>query len=169
VDPTAGPQQVPIGCFDDAGTALGPDQYVIGFTRVYVSLTKTNANPRIAGFLFNGVESATNDAGTANPSPLTVKIPACQGSCNGVSIDMDVPPSNWTPGSKAIWVDYYALGGSLSDDARLLYDINAGQTSDTGHSITYTPPDNPGPATIWAVVHDTNDGVTWLQVNVVAQ
>ncbi len=164
-----GPQQVPIGCFDDAGNALGPDDYVIGFTRVYVSTTKANANPRIAGFLFNGTESTTNDAGTANPSPISVTIPACHGSCDAVNIDMDVPTSSWSPGAKSIWVDYYAAGGSVSGEARLLYDISAGKTADPKNPITYQPPDDPGPATIWAVVHDSMDGVTWLQVNVVAK
>jgi hypothetical protein len=32
--------------------------------------------------------------------------------------------------------------------------------------VNYTPPSSPGEATLWAVVHDNRDGVTWLQVNV---
>ncbi len=127
IDPTAGPQQVPIGCFDDQGNALGPDQYVIGFTRVYVYETKTNANPVIDGFFFNGGEKPVGDAGGGIPSPISVQMPACSGdNCNGVPIDMDVPQSSWAPNPKMIWVDYYATG-NLGASARLLYDQVAGR------------------------------------------
>jgi hypothetical protein len=169
IDPAAGPQQVPIGCFDDAGAALGPDQYVIGFTRVYVYDARTDLNPRINGILFNGVETQAADAGNANPPPVSVTVPACHGSCSGIPLDMDVPVSSWTGQSKSIWVDYYASPGGLSDEARLLYDENAGALSDAKNRVTFTPPDDPGTATLWAVVHDTNGGVTWLQVNVTAR
>jgi hypothetical protein len=168
LNPAAGPQQVPIGCDDSSGNPLGPDQYVIGFTRVYVYATKTNLNPVITGFLFNGQEVYANDAGGGNPSPISVTMPACSGSdCNGVPIDMDVPASSYTPQPKSIWVDYFTLGGNLNGDARLLYDLNAGRVSDSNNQVTYS--DDAGTATtLWAVVHDSNDGVTWLQVNVAA-
>jgi hypothetical protein len=167
INAAAGPQQVPISCFDDAGNQLGPDQYVIGFTRVYVSATKTNLNPVIAGFSFNGVETPI-DAGSGIPGPIAVSVKACGGSCDGVPLDMNVPESSWTGQAKSIWVDYYAMGGGLDDDARLLYDLNAGQVSDSKDPVHYTPTDDAGPATLWAVVHDSNDGVNWLQVNVTA-
>jgi hypothetical protein len=168
IDPAAGPQQVPLGCYDEAGNALGADQYVIGFTRVYVSATKSDKNPSISGFLFNGTETPI-DAGSALPAPIDVKVPACHGTCPGVPIDLDAPQPDWTPQSKSVWVEYYAMGGNLGAEGRLLYDLTAGRTTDTGHEVVYSPPDDPGPATIWAVVHDSNDGVTWLQVNVTAQ
>jgi hypothetical protein len=166
IDPAAGPQQIPIGCFDSSGNALGSDQYVIGFTRVYVSLTKTNTNPVITGFVFNNQEEFTADAGGGIPSPINVTMPACSGSsCNGVPIDMDVPLSSWAPAPKAIWVDYYSQGGNLGDDARLLYDQTAGRVFNTVNPVTFSEDAGTG-ATIWAVVHDSNDGVTWAQVNV---
>jgi hypothetical protein len=172
IDPAGGPEQVPIGCFDDNGNALDPDQYVIGYSRVYVSTdpAKVNANPRINGFLLNDVEISTQGADGGIPSPITLPaMKACHQTCAAVALDIDVPASSWSPGKKSIWVDYYARGGNLGDEARLLYDVNAGRTSDTGHEVMYQPPDNPGLATIWAVVHDSNDGVTWLQLNVVAE
>ena len=66
-------------------------------------------------------------------------------------------------------MDYYAKGGHVGSDAKLLYDVTAGRVSDTGHEVEFTPPERPGPATIWAVVHDSNDGVTWLPVNITVQ
>jgi hypothetical protein len=173
VNAAAGPQQVPLGCFDSAGNALGPDQYVIGFTRVYVSTTKTNANPVIGGFVFNGSEVGAGEADGGNPSPLAVRMPKCPNGCGGVPIDMDVPASSWTngatedggPQTKSIWVDYYSVGGSLGDEARLLYDQNEGVVNDSVNPVTFSD-DAGAPATLYAVVHDSNDGVTWLQVNV---
>jgi hypothetical protein len=169
LDPNGGPEQVPIGCFDSSGNALDADNYVIGYTRVYVSQDKTDLNPRIAGFLFNGTEIDAGGLGDGLPSAITLPpVPACGSNCNGIPIDMDVPGVNWD-GGKSIWVDYFAKGGSLSDDAKLLYDTTAGRLSDVGHEVKYSPPATPGPATLWAVVHDSNDGVSWLQVNVTAK
>jgi hypothetical protein len=165
IDPSAGPQQVPITCGDAMGNPLGPDQYVIGFTRVYVYATLTNANPVINGFFFDDAEAPVADAGGANPAPITVKLPPCTGdNCNAVNIDMDVPQSSWAPDPKMIWVDYYTTG-NLGSEAKLLYDQNAGRVSDSLDPVTFS--DDGGTATIWAVVHDSNEGVTWLQVNVV--
>jgi hypothetical protein len=163
-----GPQQIPIGCYDDAGTLLDPDQYVIGFTRVYASTTKSDTNPVITGFHFNDAGIPIPDAGGANPAPIAVSMPACDASsCTAANIDIDVPASSWVTG-KSIWVEYFARGGSLSDEGRLLYDPNAGLTPDPKNPLTYSPPTAPGPATIWAVVHDSNDGVTWVEIDVTA-
>jgi len=164
-----GPQQVPLLCTDANGTPLGPDDYVIGFTRVYVYDTQTNVNPEVDGILLGGLETKTQVQGTALPPQVNVTLPACRGGCSGVALDMDVPASSWAPKHKSLWVDYYALGGSVDSEARLLYDVNAGKVSDTKNPAHYFPPDQPGTATLWAVVHDANDGATWLQVNVTAQ
>jgi hypothetical protein len=176
LDPTAGPEQIPLVCRDDAGNDLTPNDYVIGFTRVYVSQAKTDLNPRIAGFSFDGTEydaggtsylGGDAEAGSDLPAPINLSLKACDaGPCPAVKLDMDVTPSSWSlDAKKLIWVDYYAKGGSVGSDAKLLYDISAGRVSDTGHEVMYTPPAT-GPATLWAVVHDSNDGVTWLQVNI---
>jgi hypothetical protein len=170
LDPAGGPQQVPLGCFDDAGNALGADQYVIGFTREFVyPPPKTNTNPQIDGILFNGVETKTNVGSSAIPSPVNVTVPACDSSCSGIPIDLDVPSSSWTPLHKSIWVDYYAMKGGLGSEARLLYDVSAGQTSDSANRVVYTPTPSAGPDTLWAVVHDSNEGVTWLEVDITAK
>jgi hypothetical protein len=167
VDPAAGPEQIPLACKDPVTKQpLTPNDYVIGYTRIYVSNSKTDLNPRIAGFSFDGTE---HDAGGGSglPDPLDLTLKACDGgACPAVKLDMDVTPSSWSPDAKKmIWVDYYAKGGTVSADAKLLYDISAGRLSDTGHEVLFQPPAS-GPATLWAVVHDSNDGVTWLQVNV---
>jgi hypothetical protein len=179
IDPSAGPQQVPIACVDDAGNTLGPDDYVIGFTRVYVYETTSNKNPEIDGIVINGVETKTGVVGTALPNVLDVDVPPCTKSCGSLPITVDVPPSSWevdpnnkdsdgNPEHESIWVDYYAIGGNLESEARLLYDARAGQITGTGSTVNYDPP-LIGTTTLWAVVHDNRDGATWLQVNVHAK
>ncbi|HEY2509521.1 MAG TPA: hypothetical protein VGI39_01575 [Polyangiaceae bacterium] len=186
IDPNAGPQQIPLLCTDDSGTALSANDYVIGFTRVYVYDDRINANPEIDGIIVNGNEIRTNVAGSATPNPLALSLPAnnsCDGGCDASTIDMDVPQSSWAgaapcdsadagdPGTschKEIWVDYYAQGGGIDSEARLLYDVNQGKVTPTGPAVKYYPPDDPGPGTLWAVVHDNRGGVTWLTVNVTA-
>jgi hypothetical protein len=112
------------------------------------------------------------------PPPLDIDLAACHGNCAPSQIDLDVPVSSWelNPNDKddtgavrreAIWVDYYAKGGSIDGEARLLYDAALGRLTAT--EIKYSPPDDPGLATFYAVVHDDRDGVTWLQVNVHAR
>ncbi len=179
VDPSAGPQQVPIACVDDAGNILGPDDYVIGFSRVYVYENESNKNPEIDGIVINGVETKTHVAGTAIPNVLDVVAPPCTKSCSALAISVDVPASSWEldPNNKdsdgnalheALWVDYYALGGNLESQARLLYDSHAGKITGTGSTVNYDPP-LLGTTMLWAVVHDSREGATWLQVNVHAK
>jgi hypothetical protein len=175
--PGGGPQQVPVGCVDDAGNALGPEDYVVGYTRVYVYDKITNANPEVDGIVVNGAETRTGVVGTAIPDPVDISLPVCGATCQSVDLDVDVPTSSWEvdPNATAsgggnlhesLWVDYFAMGGSIDSEARLLYDSQAGHITGKGSTVSYTPPPTPGDATIWAVVHDNRDGITWLQVNV---
>jgi hypothetical protein len=177
LDPSAGPQQVPLACVDGSGNALGPDDYVIGFTRVYVYQSLSNKNPEIDGLIVNGVETRTGVSGTAEPAPIDLDVPACGSSCPGLSLAVDVPASSWeidtgasdlagTTVRESIYVEYYAIGGNLDTEAKLVYDSQAGLITGTGSTVKYTPPGSPGDTTLWAVVHDNRDGATWLQVNV---
>ena len=145
VDPGAGPQQVPLGCFDDDGNALGPDQYVIGFTREYVYETKTNRNPEVDGILVNGVETKTNVAGVGDPRPGQGRSSRVRHAIMQppIPLDMDVPQSSWDLLHKSIWVDYYATGGTVGPEARAPLRPLGPAVSDSANPVTYTPPDQP--------------------------
>jgi hypothetical protein len=177
IDPSAGPQQVPLACVDGSGNALGPDDYVIGFTRVYVYQSISNKNPEVDGLVVNGAETRTGVTGTALPDPIDLDVPACGSSCPALALAVDVPASSWEVDTGAsslsgsvvhesIYVEYYAMGGSLDSEARLVYDTQAGLITGKGSTVNYTPPSTPGQTTLWAIVHDNRDGATWLQVNV---
>ena len=51
----------PFGCFDEANNRLGPDDFVAGYTSIYVykpELAITNANPAVSGLVFRGAPVA---------------------------------------------------------------------------------------------------------------
>lgn len=175
---------LPIGCFDKNHNALDANSYVVGYATVYAyeaSSGITNENPVIAHVLFQGKDldggvlgdsSTAEDAGA--PEEGGAVMPPCTASdsskCPNYSFDVDVPPSsqerdkldlsNGQPLGEQIWVDYYSTTGSLSDDARLLYDPTIGKVT-TGTSITFQAPANATPGILWAVVHDNRGGVAW--------
>lgn len=173
---------LPIGCFDMNHNALGADSYVVGYATIYAYETLTNQNPVIADVLvqgedldggFLGDSDPAEDAGIPEEGGVVMQhCPASMSShCPSVSFDVDVPPSsqerdpldlgsNGQPLGEQIWVDYYSTTGSLSDDARLLYDPTIGKVT-TGTAIMFQPPVNPTPGILWAVVHDNRGGVAW--------
>ncbi|MGH7271279.1 MAG: hypothetical protein ACREJ3_12700, partial [Polyangiaceae bacterium] len=77
------PQEMPIGCFDRAHNALGPEDFVFGFTRVYAYEDLTAQNPSIAQIDAPGGALAV-DAGT---TPV-LSVPRC----TQANID-DCPPN----------------------------------------------------------------------------
>jgi hypothetical protein len=170
IDPAAGPQSVPIGCFDENHVKLGPSEYVIGFTRIYAYANRTNANPVIQDVLSNG---ASIKAGDLDDPTTGLHLAPCTDQCASVSLDVVVPQSsqetnpgdtdpNGTQAKEEIWVDYFATDGNLGAEARLLYDTRHGHIP--GTDIGYTPPTTPKDGFLFIVVHDNRDGVDWRQI-----
>jgi hypothetical protein len=183
LDPNnANPQQVPIGCFDADHNALGPDDWVFGFTRVYAYDDVANANPTVSS-----IDSA--DAGIPDDGGVEGAAPSytsgtltthCAGNCAKIPIGPVVPSSSWEvqgqlgPGNQPheeIWADFYASFGSFDDDARLIYDSTQGLLG--GPNVTdnkFTPPSTASDAGtsghIWIVVHDNRGGASWVTVPV---
>lgn len=164
-DPSnASPQQVPIACTDEAGTPLGPEEYVFAFSRIYAFDKTRNQNPQIDGLVFQGaavdpVAGITVDHCTSEKEQDCPKLP----------IDVTVPPSSQEEkpieGSRErIWATYYATAGRFSSDARLLYDSKTGRGPKPEDE--YQPPLDPGEGRLFVVVHDDRDGANWLEVPV---
>jgi hypothetical protein len=164
-------QAPPIGCFDAQRNRLGPNDYVVGFTRIYSYPGITNANPVI--------DHVDVEGHTLSPD-LGFDVPHCPSgqNCPGVHVGPAVSPTSQeaippeqnlsgTPLKEEIWADYYSTIGSFGSDARLLYDSKAGSlgpASDTDN--TFQPPSTPGNGTIWIVVHDNRGGAAWESFSV---
>lgn len=169
VDPTAGPQQVPIQCTDENGEKLPPSEYVIGISRVYSYASRTNANPVI--------EKVTFEDQDVDPTK-GIEIDRCteakRADCPDKKLDLRVSDASWEENPsdvvqgrvlhEQIWVDYYTDKGDIDTEARLLFDTTKGRPSDT--TVKLKAPADPGRGTIWAVVHDNRGGQAWVLVPV---
>ncbi|HEY8090534.1 MAG TPA: hypothetical protein VIF09_21885 [Polyangiaceae bacterium] len=184
------PQQVPLGCFDQAENQLGADDWVFGYTRVYAFAPDAldggpllNQNPVIDSVDVQGQSLAVSVAPTTTQIYTTqaISTPRCSGSCPSIPIGPIVPPSSWevnpeetdvhgNPLHEEIWADFYTTFGSFSGDTGLLYDATSGSIGDAGTTDNqWTPPSTPGTGFIWIVVHDDRGGASWVTVPVTVQ
>jgi hypothetical protein len=179
-------QAPPIGCFDAQHNRLGPNDYVIGFTRVYAYDQTPNSNPVIDAIHVEGAVYAGPDGGpipdqmlSINPDRTTATItPDCSsGKCASIHLGPVVPPSSQevddtasTPQKEQIWAQFFSTFGSFGDDVRLLYDVS-GPVSRSGsdQENQFQAPDQPGDGMIWIIVHDNRGGANWAAVPVKVQ
>lgn len=181
----------PIGCYDTHGRALGPNDFVAGYTAIYAYQKYTNQNPEVDGFNFDSKQTKPDCIGraclTAKPSAGTCGstgipcISSCAAngasSCRGYSIAPIVPRSSAEPDSvqvaqgqniqEQMWIDYYVDRGTVDSPTRLLNGATSGWNSDYG--TTFRAPKKSGPVQIWAVVHDNRGGVNWVRQRVIVQ
>jgi hypothetical protein len=175
IDLSGNGQVVPIGCFDDQGNQLGPDDYVFTYMRVYAYETATNANPEIDAVTFDGQTVDTN-AG--------VIIQRCNGddkdpSCAGHPVNVTIPDSSWelatgsptepdgTQLHEEIWADYYFTIDNFQSDGKLIFDARTGRV--TGSDNDFLAPFEPGQGRLFIVVHDNRNGAAWVDFPIVVQ
>lgn len=159
---------VPFACVDDAGHALGADDFVFAYSQVYAFGDRANAPPVIGNLTFGGTP--------VDPAP-GITVPHCTQSnaddCPTTKLDVTVPASSQEPDpgdldadghvlGEEIYVDYYMSGGKVKNDVVVLYDPRAGRLPDTGDD--FSAPQAAGDATLWAVVRDNRGGAAWLAV-----
>jgi hypothetical protein len=167
-DPTNGnPQQVPFGCFDAKGNQLGPDDFVFGFTRVYVSKDSKEENPVISQVDLGGPPLHFDGGATTAPFvvPLCADPDAGEKSCDH-AIGPVVAPSS--PPGKQVWADFFSTVGTFSSTARLLFSPTVTLSIPSGTNNTYSSPGSlmgaPPVKSIWIVVHDDQGGADWVTV-----
>jgi hypothetical protein len=164
---SSNPQAVPIGCFDENGNQLTPDDYVFGYTRVYAYAADggvSNANPvltdvRVGAQTIDTQQGFTVDAGTT------------------IDVDTDVPLSDWelvpdtqsngAPLHETVYAEYFVTLGKIDDQVRILYDSVQGKVSPT--NTKFEAPDSPQDGFMWIIIHDNRDGATWVQIPVHVQ
>ena len=209
----------PFQCLDNTtGKALGPDDYVAGYTQQFVyGDGSANLNPTIRGVDFNGgsvdskffckdgdcvpepplnacepaevpAASDGSDAGDApdagdagvepqphQTAPEPPHVPACKSHCpkyginptlieNDPGNDQTDPLREGSAENKQMWIDYYSDRGTINHAAKSLRDAALGWFPDNGS--TWTPPSDPGPVNIWAVVHDNRGGTSWVRLQI---
>jgi hypothetical protein len=160
------PPPPPLGCFDDHGKQLGPDDSVFAYAQVFSFADhRTNANPVISNLTFAGTAVDPTSGITVNACPTS-------GKCTSTALDTVVPSSSaeldpadlsstGTPLHEEIWVNYFLTAGQVGGST-LLYDASAGKIPNS--SVQLTAPTMTGDSLLWAVVRDNRGGVNWIEV-----
>jgi hypothetical protein len=178
--PPSVPNGVPLVCLDGDKT-LGPDDFVPGYTSLYVydDDKHANANPVIDDFLFRGM--SVKDSPNLEDSEAGMglqHIPRCSpgSSCATyeITVGMDELKNNeidydsvdtGTPLREQMWVAYYTTGGSFDHPLRLVRDASQGWNP--LQSAQFTAPAEQGPVRLWAVAHDNRGGVAWVEAKII--
>ncbi|MCC6557741.1 MAG: hypothetical protein IT372_32720 [Polyangiaceae bacterium] len=173
----------PLGCFDADGRRLGSESFVPGYTQIYVfDDGRDNPNPELKGITLDGKElpedfaeiptvkrcdvseEERREAGCGKQDPTsectTYEIEAMVDP--GVA-DIDEESTGKDGGhlTEVVWVDYFADQGDLVSGVKLVNDAVEGYNDE--HEVKWIPPDAPGVATIWAVLHDARGGSSVTQ------
>jgi hypothetical protein len=166
-DLEGGAQQVPVLCTDENGVKLPPSEYVIGISRVYAWPDRTNANPVIEKIVHE-------DKDVIPAQGITVErcTAAKERDCKENKFNVVVSDSSWelNPSDvtregerhEQIWVDYYSDLGKFDQDARLLFDTQAGRLDE--NEVKFRAPTSVVDGTLWVVVHDNRGGAAWIVV-----
>jgi len=174
---------LPIRCTKN-GEDLSADEFVYGYTPLFVFDKLTNANPVIDGLTFGGNAPATKTCAEGCPADH-----ACSGSrCLPVvplctaSSETDCPQVAFKPlvarasveddplnqSQESLWVEYAALNGRFDSGTRVVNDPSHGWNDDSeGKFVTFKA--HPGEATLFAVVRDNRGGQAWISFDVIVQ
>jgi hypothetical protein len=177
IPPAASPNTLPVGCFGPAGELLGPDEFVPGYTSIYVYADRRNANPIVSSLLLDGAPIGSS----AGPAATPPRIPRCTSSdsidCPAHTIKVAIDPASAEqdpsatidtgPLTEQMWVAFYVTAGDLKSELRLVNDSQKGWNEDNG--TEWRAPATPGPARLWGVVHDNRGGVAWVEGEVVVE
>jgi hypothetical protein len=178
--PNAGANTIPFGCFDDVDNhQYGTDDFVFGYTSMYVYKDRVNNNPVANGLLFEQLplEGSTTD------DTLARHVPVCKASdrtqCPKFPIQLDIDrdsaeidtdPNAKTPDGQQLteqmWVTFYTTAGDFKSSQRLVNDATKGWNYENG--TDYYAPAEPGPVRLFAVVHDNRGGVAWREGKIIA-
>jgi hypothetical protein len=158
------PNALPVGCFNAGGRRLGQEDFIFGFTRVFVFATRRNALPTTSGILRGGQPIDAK-------APLVI-APCTKEPCDKVELDIgfddaiaETDPENVGPGGEqgreTIYVDWFTTVGKMGSDRRILFDPFLGRPPKT--RVEFEPPREPGTGKLWAVLHDNRGGVVWVE------
>jgi hypothetical protein len=181
----------PVACFASDGTQLGPSDFVAGYSTLYVFDKYRNENAIVTGFRVQGQDTTSSCIGDAClDSPpdenLDCNSVPCVAACNDDGgdncPDIDIQPlvdpasaeidqisvdSYGKTYEEQMWINYYVSAGGVASALRLLNDATKGWNS--AYGTKFHAPKDPGPVTIWAVVHDNRGGVNWARQQVLVQ
>jgi hypothetical protein len=163
----AGANALPIACLDDANVQLGPDDFVPGYSAVYVYDTLRNANPIVAPDLEitspapgpDGLRHVPHCAASDRSACPAYDVKAAIDIAQSAETDPEATDGNGNVLKEQVWVAYHSTDGDFTNSLRLVNDATTGPNPD--HGTKFRAPDKPGIVRLFAVVHDNRGGVAW--------
>jgi hypothetical protein len=175
-------------CLDEDGNELGADDFVVGYSTIWIYEDLRNENPIITGFEVNG-KAVTLDCLDEECDALFA-VPELDGCVDGIpcldacdedgqigicpEIEMSVQVEERSAEAdsfaelaygaqleETLWVSYFVDRGSVSAPLRLVNDATEGWQSDYGSAIL--APKDAGPLRVWAAVRDNRGGISWTR------
>lgn len=191
--PAGDAAEFPLACYGADGKALGPDDFVAGYSAIYAYDAYANENPIITGFTVDGknvtpacigdecldyVEPTTLDCATGEVPCIASCSDDGEDDCPDHSIKPIIDPASAEVDQVSVdaydeafeeqmWVRYYVTGGGVKSDVRLLNDAKKGWNEDFG--TQFRAPKATGTVHLWAVVHDNRGGVSWVRQEILIQ
>jgi hypothetical protein len=182
-------ERLPVGCVDERGNAVADDDFILGFTTVYVYDEIQSKSPRVKGIALDGepvrAKACQADRDCASlgkrlhyacaAEQCVSQVSACSGSCKSLSfapivdegvgeLDPASAPIGQAPNHELVWVKYYAVG-ALDRTESLILD-RAGKLR-TRFAAQWTPPHSGGMTVpLWTVVQDSRGGTTPVRIDV---
>jgi hypothetical protein len=138
------------------------------------------ANCALEGDVDEDVEPETFDCSA--PETATRCIATCEGDGEAECPDIDIAPLIDPTSaerdqlsedyfernvSEQLWINYYSDRGGMRSSVRLLNDATEGWNDEFG--VEFWAPSEPGPLSIWAVVHDNRGGAEFVRVKLYAE
>jgi hypothetical protein len=157
---------LPLGCIGPNGETLGGDDFIVGFTRVFVFESRRNSVPSMGEITFDGrpvdpgAGIVTNRCGkkdSCTSVPLDLRV-----RDEDAEIDPDNVDADGVVGRETIYVDWFTSVGELDANRKVLIDGALGRPPKT--MIEFTPPEQALSGTVWAVLHDNRGGTTWRTI-----
>ncbi len=176
-------------CLDATGAEVSPDDFVVGYSSVFVYDDLRNQNPIVKGFKVAGkevrVDCIDEECEKEFDLPQLDKcekdvacIEACpdDGSpelCPDIKIEALINPASaekddlakvayGTDLEEAIWVSYFIDRGKVSPSVKLVNDSALGWQAD--FTTELFAPKEKGPLRIWAAVRDNRGGLSWVRL-----
>jgi len=185
---------LPLRCVGPSNEDLPAEQFVYGYTPIFVFSDLVNANPVVDGFTFGGAAPANTTCG-GNENKRCPADHACSGTrCLPVvprctkDLEKDCPSVPFKPllsqaiaeidpiasaldtkeTRESLWIEYAALNGRFESGTRVVNDPNRGWSDEyEGKFITFKTVE--GEATLFAVVRDNRGGQAFLHYDVLVR
>ncbi len=152
-----------VDCVDAAGTSLGAESFVVGYTPIYAYDEVTNTNPQITDIAIADTIAAceAKDIDDCPDVDVLVYVDPSQ-----VELDYASVAAGEDPVKELLWTSFFVTSGEMVSDTRLIADGGTFRDPDDSKGKWHVEPGYRGPASIYVVLRDSRGGSSWMRRDV---